>query len=55
LYNDWGQVNQLGILYISADEISRAKELLEMFISKDPENEKASLAREILKSLNREF
>lgn len=46
---------QLGILYISADEIARAKELLEMFISKDPENEKASLAREILKSLNREF
>jgi len=55
LYNDWGQVNQLGILYISADEISRAKELLEMFISKDPENEKASLARGILKSLIREF
>ena len=46
---------QLGILYISADEIARAKELLEMFISKDPENEKASLAREILKSLKREF
>lgn len=46
---------RLGIFYLGAGETTRAKELLETFIAKDPENKSASLAREILKSLNEEL
>ena len=42
---------QLGIIYLSAGESERAIELLETFIAKDPENNKAPQTREILKAL----
>jgi tetratricopeptide (TPR) repeat protein len=42
---------QLGLLCLGSGESARARELLEKFLVKDPENKNASLAREILKSL----
>jgi len=44
---------QLGIIFIGLAETEKAKELLQKFIEMDPENKNASLAREILKSLNK--
>jgi tetratricopeptide (TPR) repeat protein len=43
---------QLGIIYIGLGEVSKAKEFLQKFIDMDPENKNASIAKEILKSLN---
>ena len=45
---------QVAILCLNAGETARAKELLEKFIVKDPENKNAALAKEILKSLGQE-
>ena len=43
---------QLGIIFIGLGETEKAKEFLQKFIEMDPENKRASLAKEILKSLN---
>ncbi len=43
---------QLGIIYIGLGDSSKAKEFLQKFIDMDPENQNASIAIEILKSLN---
>mgnify|MGYP001094845819 CR=1 FL=1 len=43
---------QLGIIYIGFGEASKAKEFLQKFIDMDPENKNASIAKEILKTLN---
>lgn len=43
---------QLGIIYIGLGDAAKAKELLQKFIDLDPENKNASIAKEILKSLN---
>jgi len=43
---------QLGIIYIGLGETATAKEFLQKFIDMDPENKNASIAKEILKSLN---
>jgi tetratricopeptide (TPR) repeat protein len=43
---------QLGIISIGLGETEKAKEFLQKFIEMDPENKSASLAKEILKSLN---
>jgi len=43
---------QLGIIFIGLGETEKAKEFLQKFIEMDPENKSASLAKEILKSLN---
>jgi len=42
----------LGIIYIGLSEAAKAKEFLQKFIEMDPENKNASIAKEILKSLN---
>jgi tetratricopeptide (TPR) repeat protein len=42
---------QLGIISIGAGDSAKTKELLERFIALDPENNNASIAKEILKSL----
>ena len=43
---------QLGIIYIGLGDSAKAKEFLQKFIDMDPENQNASIAIEILKSLN---
>jgi len=43
---------QLGIVYIGLGEVEKAKEFLQKFIDMDPESQNASIAKEILKSLN---
>lgn len=43
---------QLGIIYIGLGDSTKAKEFLQKFIDMDPENQNASTAKEILKSLN---
>jgi len=43
---------QLGIIYIGFGDAAKAKEFLQKFIDMDPENKNASIAKEILKSLN---
>jgi len=43
---------QLGIIYIGLGDSAKAKEFLQKFIDMDPENQNASIAKEILKSLN---
>ena len=43
---------QLGIIYIGLGGSAKAKEFLQKFIDMDPENQNASIAKEILKSLN---
>ncbi|UCC39885.1 MAG: tetratricopeptide repeat protein [Candidatus Aminicenantes bacterium] len=43
---------QLGIIYIGLGNSALAKEFLQKFIELDPENKNASIAKEILKSLN---
>ncbi len=43
---------QLGIIYIGLGDSAKAKEFLQEFIDLDPENQNASIAKEILKSLN---
>ncbi|NIO48261.1 MAG: tetratricopeptide repeat protein [Candidatus Aminicenantes bacterium] len=43
---------QLGIIYIGSGNSAKAKEFLQKFIGMDPENQNASIAKEILKSLN---
>ena len=43
---------QLGIIYIGLGDSVKAKEFLQKFIDLDPENQNASIAKEILKSLN---
>lgn len=43
---------QLGIIYIGLGDSEKAKEFLQKFIDMDPENQNASIANEILKSLN---
>jgi len=42
---------QLGIIYIGLGNSAQAKEFLQKFIDMDPENQNASIAKEILKSL----
>jgi tetratricopeptide (TPR) repeat protein len=43
---------QLGIIYIGLGDSAKAKEFLQKFIDMDPENQNATIAKEILKSLN---
>jgi tetratricopeptide (TPR) repeat protein len=43
---------QLGIIYLGLGDSANAKEFLQKFIDLDPENQNASIAKEILKSLN---
>lgn len=43
---------QLGIIYLGLNDNARAKEYLQKFIDMDPENSNASVAKEILKTLN---
>jgi tetratricopeptide (TPR) repeat protein len=43
---------QLGIIYIGLGDSAKAREFLQKFIDLDPENQKASIAKEIIKSLN---
>jgi tetratricopeptide (TPR) repeat protein len=43
---------QLGIIYIGLGDSAKSKEFLQKFIDLDPENQNASIAKEILKSLN---
>lgn len=43
---------QLGIIYIGLGNSAKGRELLQKFIDMDPANQNASIAKEILKSLN---
>lgn len=43
---------QLGIIYIGSGDSAKAKEFLQKFIDMDPGSQNASIAKEILKSLN---
>jgi len=43
---------QLGIIYLGLNDNAKAKEYLQKFIDMDPENSNASVAQEILKTLN---
>lgn len=42
---------QLGIIYIGLSDSTKAKELLQKFIELDPQNKKAPIAKQIIKSL----
>jgi tetratricopeptide (TPR) repeat protein len=43
---------QLGIIYLGLNDNARAKEYLQKFVDMDPENTNASVAKEILKTLD---
>ncbi len=43
---------QLGIIYLGLNDNAKAKEYFQKFIEMDPENTNASVAKEILKTLN---